>query len=49
MILIHAVASANSAFNDWSVSSKKFRHDVLMSIADKLEEHADALVVKQKV
>lgn len=44
-----AVDSANSAFNDWSVSSKKFRHDVLMSIADKIEENFEALVVAESL
>ena len=38
-----AVDSAKQAFNDWSTSSKKFRHDVLMSIADKIEENFEAV------
>ncbi|MDB9895497.1 aldehyde dehydrogenase [Flavobacteriales bacterium] len=44
-----AVDSAKQAFNDWSTSSKKFRHDVLMSIADKIEENFEALVVAESL
>jgi aminomuconate-semialdehyde/2-hydroxymuconate-6-semialdehyde dehydrogenase len=40
----NAVSSAKKAFENWGSSTKKYRYDILMKIADKLEEHADALV-----
>lgn len=40
----NAVSSAKKAFENWGSSTKKYRYGILMKIADKLEEHADALV-----
>lgn len=44
-----AVAAARSAFNDWSKTPSEFRHDVLMRVAELIEENLEELASAESI
>ena len=44
-----AVSSAKSAFNDWSRTTIKYRSDLLMSLANKIEEYSEELILAESI
>jgi aminomuconate-semialdehyde/2-hydroxymuconate-6-semialdehyde dehydrogenase len=44
-----AVSSAKEAFSTWSKTTKKFRSDLLMRLADKIEENAEDLIIAESL
>ena len=45
----NAVSAAKVAFKIWSKTTKQYRSDVLMKLADKLEESADDLIIAESL
>ena len=45
----NAVSAAKEAFKIWSKTTKQYRSDVLMKLADKLEESADDLIIAESL
>ena len=43
----HAVASAKEAFKTWSKTSKQERSDILMKLADTIENHSEELIIAE--
>ena len=43
----NAVKSAKKAFHDWSSTSKEERSNMLMKLADKIEEYTDELIIAE--
>lgn len=44
-----AVSAAKYAFVTWSKTTKKYRSDILMKLADKIEEHAEDLIIAESL
>ena len=44
-----AVSYAKSAFNDWSRTTIKYRSDLLMSLANKIEEYSEELILAESI
>ena len=44
-----AVSSAKEAFSSWSKTTKKYRSDLLMRLADKIEENAEDLIIAESL
>ena len=44
-----AVSYAKSAFNDWSRTTTKYRSDLLMSLANKIEEYSEELILAESI
>ena len=42
-----AVLAANTAFQSWSKTSKKYRSDLLMRLASKIEEYSEELIIAE--
>ena len=42
-----AVLAANTAFQSWSKTSKKYRSDLLMRLASKIEDYSEELVIAE--
>ena len=42
-----AVLAANTAFQSWSKTSKKYRSDLLMRLASKIEEYSQELIIAE--
>jgi aminomuconate-semialdehyde/2-hydroxymuconate-6-semialdehyde dehydrogenase len=42
-----AVLAANSAFQSWSKTSKKYRSDLLMRLASKIEDYSEELIIAE--
>ena len=45
----NAVASAKTAFETWGVTTKKYRSDLLMRLADKIEEYTEELIIAESI
>ena len=45
----NAVASAKTAFETWGATTKKYRSDLLMRLADKIEEHTEELIIAESI
>ena len=45
----NAVASAKTAFETWGSTTKKYRSDLLMRLADKIEEHTEELIIAESI
>ena len=45
----NAVASAKTAFEIWGATTKKYRSDLLMRLADKIEEHTEELIIAESI
>ena len=45
----NAVSAAKEAFKIWSKTTKQYRSDVLMKLADKLEESAEDLIIAESL
>ena len=43
----HAVVAAKKAFKTWSKTSKQERSDILMKLADTIEEHSEELIIAE--
>ena len=44
-----AVSYAKSAFNDWSRTTIKYRSDLLMRLANKIEEYSEELILAESI
>ena len=44
-----AVSAAKDAFVTWSKTTKKYRSEILMKLADKIEEHAEDLIIAESL
>ncbi len=44
-----AVSSAKEAFSSWSKTTKKYRSDLLMRLADKIEENTEDLIIAESL
>ena len=44
-----AVSYAKSAFNDWSCTTIKYRSDLLMRLANKIEEYSEELILAESI
>ena len=42
-----AVLAANTAFQSWSKTSKKYRSDLLMRLASKIEDYSEELIIAE--
>ncbi|MBL6874252.1 MAG: aldehyde dehydrogenase [Flavobacteriales bacterium] len=42
-----AVLAANTAFQNWSKTSKKYRSDLLMRLASKIEDYSEELIIAE--
>ena len=45
----NAVASAKTAFETWGSTTKKYRSDLLMRLADKIEEYTEELIIAESI
>ena len=45
----NAVASAKTAFTTWGATTKKYRSDLLMRLADKIEDYTEKLIVAESL
>ena len=45
----NAVASAKTAFEKWGATTKKYRSDLLMRLADKIEEYTEELIIAESI
>ena len=45
----NAVSAAKEAFKTWSKTTKQYRSDILIKIADKLEEYAEDLIIAESL
>ena len=45
----NAVASAKTAFEIWGATTKKYRSDLLMRLADKIEEYTEELIIAESI